>query len=133
MSRDIGLDAVKRSLAQGSCSLDQLWQDHALLWQQLGWNLTQVRLWLGCLPNIQIQTDAHAETNYRLEGKLQAGGQSLADHLVALLEATGRRPLPLAQVLGKLPAGLVVTEAMLRAAANADSRLELKGPLVKLA
>lgn len=52
--------------------------------------------------------------------------------MVALLEKSGR-PLPLAQLLGKLPVGVVVTETMLRTAAMKDARLELKGPLLKLA
>lgn len=50
----------------------------------------------------------------------------------ALLAKAGR-PVPLAQLMGKLPAGVVVTEPMLRAAATQDSRLELKGPLLRLA
>ena len=37
------------------------------------------------------------------------------------------------QVQGRLPAGANVTEPMLRAAVNADPRLQITGPLVKLA
>jgi hypothetical protein len=52
--------------------------------------------------------------------------------MVALLEKAGR-PMPLSQLISKLPAGRVVTEPMLRAAVQHDARLELKGPLLKLA
>lgn len=42
--------------------------------------------------------------------------------------------MPLLQLLSsRLPAGIVVTEPMLRLAAMEDVRLEVKGPLVKLA
>jgi hypothetical protein len=58
--------------------------------------------------------------------------RSLTDELVALL-AKASRPMPLAQLLGKLSAGWVVTEPMLRTVALQDSRLELKGPLLKRA
>ena len=57
---------------------------------------------------------------------------SLADELVALLHKAGR-PVPLMQLMSKLPPGVVVTEPMLRTAAQQDDRLELKGPLLKLA
>ena len=56
---------------------------------------------------------------------------SLADELVGLLRKAGR-PMPLIQLMSKLPAGMVVTEPMLRACAQQDARLELKGPLMKL-
>ncbi len=131
MSPTVTLDPVMRSIEHGPCTADQLWLDHAHLWRQLGWNASQIKLWLGCLPDVYISVTATGEKAYRLECKQKAGEQLLADHIVALLEKAGK-PMPLLQLLKKLPAGLVVSEPMLRAAASADTRLELKGPLVKL-
>lgn len=126
------LDAVQRSLKNSAFTLNQVWSDHAQVWQQLGWNQSQVKLWLGCLPTIQVKAASNSEQTYQLEATATTGETTLADEIVALLEKAGR-PMPLLQCLGKLPAGRVVTEPMLRVAAMEDVRLELKGPLVKLA
>lgn len=126
------LDAVQRSLKNSAFTLDQVWSDHAQVWQQLGWNQSQVKLWLGCLSTIQVKAASNSEQTYQLEATATTGETTLADEIVALLEKAGR-PMPLLQCLGKLPAGRVVTEPMLRVAAMEDVRLELKGPLVKLA
>lgn len=127
----VTFDPVMRSIEHGPCTADQLWQDHAHLWRQLGWNASQIKLWLGCLPDVCISVTATGEKAYRLECKQKTGEQCLADHIVALLDKVSK-PMPLSHLLKKLPAGLVVSEPMLRAAASADARLELKGPLVKL-
>lgn len=125
------LEPVKRSLQTTAYPIDQICSDHAMLWQQLGWDTSQIKLWLACLPGIRLATDLDGSVVYQLDQSVTSN-DSLADELVALLSNTGR-PMPLAQLIAKLPAGLVVTEPMLRAAAQKDSRLELKGPLVKLA
>ena len=126
----ISLDEVMRALGQNAYTIDQLWLDHAALWQQLGWNESQVKLWLGCLGDVRANLAESGEKIYRVEVRQQGDRQSLADHVLSLLENAGK-PLPLAHLRDKLPAGWVVTEAMLRAAVKADARLELKGPLVK--
>lgn len=124
--------AIQGALRNSSCTLDQLWLDHAALWQQLGWRIEQLSLYLACLPGVRQCDLPTGEKAYELDGASNASNSNLADELVALLQKAGR-PMPLAQLLGKLPAGMVVTEPMLRAAAMQDPRLELKGPLVKLA
>jgi hypothetical protein len=123
------LDIVSRTLRAGPASLDQLMAEHAGLWHQLHWQAAQVSLWLACLPAVHRCELPGGESGYALAEL--TSDTSLADELVALLDQAGR-PLPPAQLLGKLPAGRVVTEAMLRAAARQDPRLELKGPLLKL-
>lgn len=128
----INLDTVTSSLKTAPVSFEQLWSDFAAFWQQLNWQPPQLKLWLACLPGIITNTTATGEQTYQLAGTANTGELCLADEMAALLEKAGR-PMPLAQLLAKLPAGMVVTEPMLRAAAQADARLELKGPLVKLA
>lgn len=132
MTRIATIDAVRRHLKQDEVVLDQIWIDHAPVWQQLNWNLSQIKLWLACQPNIHIGNAPNGEPTYQIENANESGETSLADELVALLENAGR-PMPLAQLLNKLPVGMVITEPMLRAVAQQDARLELKGPLIKLA
>ncbi len=128
----ISLDSVIRSLNTAPVNFEQLWLDFAEFWQQLNWQPPQLKLWLACLPGIITNTTATGEQTYQLAGTTSTGEICLADEIAALLEKAGR-PMPLAQLLAKLPVGMVGTEPMLRAVAQADARLELKGPLVKLA
>ena len=132
MSKLATIDAVLSNLKQEAMTLEQIWQDYGLVWQQLGWNLAQVKLWLLCQPSVQIQQASNGEQAFQILGAQTNQETSLTDELVALLEKAGR-PMPLSQLISKLPAGRVVTEPMLRAAAQHDARLELNGPLLKLA
>ena len=132
MLRTLMLAPVLRQLEQGNCTLEQLWLDNSELWQRLGWAPAQVRLWLRCLPEICFDGTDSANPSYRLGAGAGAQDPILADQLVELLESAGR-PMPLTLLMNKLPHGVVVTEPMLRTAINADPRLQMTGPLVKLA
>jgi hypothetical protein len=131
MAHAIMLAPVLRQLEQGNCTLEQLWLDNSDLWQQLGWGQAQVRLWLRCLPGIFFDEGDPVNPSYRLGTGSGQKEPSLADQLVGLLESAGR-PMPLPLLMNKLPYGVVVTEPMLRAVINADPRLQMTGPLVKL-
>lgn len=61
MMADISLAPVRRQLELYPCSLEQLWLDYGMLWQQLGWQQSQVRLWARCLPEIQVDDGSSAE------------------------------------------------------------------------
>lgn len=126
------LDVVWRGMKTGPVTLDQLWVDHGATWHQLGWSRAQLSLWLACTPSLQRRELPSGELAWSLNAGPCEAASSLADEMVALLHKAGR-PMPLAQLINKLPAGLVVTEPMLRSAAQQDARLELKGPLLKLA
>ncbi len=132
MSKLATIDAVLSNLKQEAMTLEQIWQDYGLVWQQLGWNLAQIKLWLLCQPSVQIQQASNGEQAFQIQCAQTNQETNLSDELVALLHLAGR-PMPLSQLISKLPAGRVVTEPMLRAAAQQDARLELKGPLLKLA
>lgn len=126
------LAPVLQSLMNRPATLDQLRSEHASIWLSLGWSAAQVSLWLACTPALRkCQIPGH-EAAWVLEHETRHKETVLSDELVALLQKAGR-PMPLAQLISKLPAGLVVTEPMLRNAAQQDARLELKGPLLKLA
>lgn len=126
------LDVVRRCMKFGPVTLDQLWEDHGTHWHQLGWNRAQLSLWLACTPSLQSCELSGGELAWSLKVGQGHAVPSLADEMVALLLKAGR-PMPLAQLISKLPAGQVITEPMLRSAAQQDARLELKGPLLKLA
>jgi hypothetical protein len=132
MNQIATIDAVLGSLKQEAMTLEQIWQDYGLAWQQLGWNLAQVKLWLLCQPSVHVEQASNNEQTYRIQRAQINCETNLADELVALLNQASR-PMPLSQLISKLPAGRVVTETMLRTAAQQDARLELKGPLLKLA
>jgi hypothetical protein len=123
---------VQRGMKTGPVTLDQLWVNHGTQWHHLGWSRAQLSLWLACTPTLQRFELPNGEVAWALNGGLDQTTPCLADEMVALLQKAGR-PMPLAQLISKLPAGLVVTEPMLRNAAQQDARLELKGPLLKLA
>ena len=126
------LDVVQRGMKAGPVTLNQLWSDHGTQWQQLGWSRAQLSLWLACTPSLQRCEFPSGEVAWSLKAGQGQVAPILADEMVALLHKAGR-PMPLALLISKLPAGLVVTEPMLRSAAQQDARLELKGPLLKLA
>ena len=126
------LDVVLRGMKTGPITLEQLWADLGTQWHQLGWSRAQLSLWLACTPSLQRCELPSGEAAWSLKAGQGQVAPSLADEMVALLHKAGR-PMPLAQLISKLPAGLVVTEPMLRSAAQRDARLELKGPLLKLA
>lgn len=132
MSAPILIAAVQHTLQSGPHTLKQLLIEHAPIWHQLGWSEGQVSLWLACLPGVRLGELPMGECLYALDSSAGTKNDTLADELVALLKKAGR-PMPLMQLMGKLPTGVVVTEPMLRALAMQDARLELKGPLLKLA
>lgn len=119
------------SLKGGAVTSEQLWMEYGPQWHQLGWSRAQLSLWLACTPSLQRSEFPCDEVAWSLKAGQGQVAPSLADEMVALLQKAGR-PMPLAQLISKLPAGLVVTEPMLRSAVQQDARLELKGPLLKL-
>jgi hypothetical protein len=126
------VDVVVRSLKNGPVTLDDLMTEHASMWHRLRWESAQVSLWLACSCHVSQERMTDGELRYSLANEKTPVATRLADELVALLQKTGH-PVPLMQLIRKLPPGVVVTEPMLRTAAQQDDRLELKGPLLKLA
>lgn len=123
--------SVQRSLTNGPATLEQLAAEHAAQWHHLGWGAAQVSLWLACSPALRKFHLPSGEAAWALDKEKSPAASNLSDELVALLHNAGR-PMPISQLMSKLPAGMVVTEPMLRSAAQHDARFELKGPLLKL-
>ncbi len=126
----IELQVVKNSLTEKSRKLEDIRQDCALLWQELSWGGEQVRLWLRSLPGIQVEEADSENPSYRI-GEAQQPETDLGEIVARVVSALGR-PVALGQLRTKLPAGIVATEPMIRAAIQKHPRLVLTGPLVRL-
>ena len=124
------LQTIRKDLAAKARTLDQVCQDRSLLWQRLGWDRHQVRLWLRSLPDMEVQDGEGDDPRYRI-GLDAPPADDLGETIVRVVEALGGR-VPLAQLRTKLPPGLVVTDPMIRAAVQAHPGLTLTGPLVQL-
>lgn len=131
-SDKVTLLPVRQQLTQGPCSEEQLRTNHAHRWQALGWGPEQMRLWMRCQPGVTVDESDPSHLVFRPAADARPATPSLADQIVDLLGAAAK-PMPIAQLMKRLPAGANVTEPMLRAAVNADPRLQTTGPLVKLA
>lgn len=125
------LQKVKSEIGSAPRATTELWTYFAPELQQNGWSCAQLSLWLSCTPTIECSEQDGGEAVWSLKSGQAQISLSIADELVALLHKASR-PMPLAQLVNKLPAGFVVTEPMVRAAAQQDERLELLGPLLKL-
>lgn len=116
------LSQVIQQLKRTSAAPEILWNEHQALWQQLGFNKNQVALWHASLA---------------LESQREQGGAynitpDITEHLINLLRQS-QRPLPIAQVIQKLPAGVTMTEQQIRKLAQQHPKLQIKGPLLLLA
>ncbi len=110
-------------------TLDEFWHARPLLWQDLGWDQAQLKLWLYCQPGLTHVTNDDGVERFGLSGS--AKEPDLADEIAKIVQQNGK-PLPLAQLKNRLPAGLIVTEPMLKAAIAEHPNLQMVGPLVKL-
>jgi hypothetical protein len=126
-----GLSSLKKGLATESQTPDELWQSRQLLWQELGWEKPQLKLWLRCQSGLKQTTTKAGLVRYELTNSGADSQPDLGEMIAKIVQGVGK-PMPLAQLKNKLPAGLVVTEPMLKAAITGHPNLILNGPLVKL-
>ncbi len=126
------LIALQVHLRAGHRHLDGLWQDRPMLWQSLGWNRAQLRLWLRSLPGICIEQGDTDNPSYTLAADAAHAGkrEDLGELIARVVDALGK-PVPLGQLRTRLPPGTLATEAMMRAAIQTHPKLALTGPLVR--
>lgn len=103
-------------------SADDLFSEQHELWHSLGFNQTQVALWLASLPARNILNE--------LKSAYQTTS-TITEHLTALLRKSGGRIL-LTQVLKKLPTGMTITEQQLRKLAEQNHQMSVRGPFLVL-
>ena len=103
-------------------SADDLFSEQQELWYSLGFNQTQVALWLASLParNILNEPKSAYQTT-----------SNITEHIATLLRKSGGRML-LTQILKKLPAGMTITEQQLRKLAEQNYQMSVKGPFLVL-
>ena len=133
-----GLDRLKNNISDQPQSLDDLWLSQPALWQILGWEKSQLNLWLRCQPEIETIHDNTAADKSRdlspcflRKATNNAQDKELGSEIVTILKGFGK-PMPLVQLKNKLPSGLLATEPMIKAAVNRHPSLALVGPMVKL-
>ena len=115
---------------QKSRKLSDLWNEFSQVWQELGWQQPQLRLWLAALPEIGI-TDLESENpGYQIKGE-QREREGLTEAIFTLISASGM-PMPIAQLQGWLPPSFGATEPMIKAAVKNHSKLMVMGPVVKM-
>lgn len=125
------LNRLLKSLGDEPQTLEEIWHIRQMLWQDLGWNQAQVKLWLYCRPGL---TRAIAVDGVERFGQANSEAEralDLAEEIAKIVQSNGR-PLPLTQLKNRLPAGLVATEPMLKAAIADHPHLQMVGPMVKL-
>ncbi|MFS1920072.1 hypothetical protein [Vibrio lentus] len=120
-------------LASQPQPLDDIWSKQSHIWQELGWQKSQLSLWLNCQSAVEIE-ESTGLFSLRTEDKSTAenSSQNLGDILLDLVIELNR-PLPIKLALSKLPCHIVATEGMLKSAVQEHSKLTMMGPLIKLA
>jgi len=132
MNSQLGsLEQLRRTLTHAPQTLEQIWHDQHRIWQELGWQQPQIRLWLSCLPEITISGQSSDNPTYRL-GSGNADSQpknDLGSALFSIIEQTGGRIL-IGQLKGKLPHGMIATDQMIQSAIKNHPELTMTGPFV---
>ncbi len=120
-------------LASQPQALDDIWSKHSHIWQELGWQKSQLSLWINCQSAVEREANTGL-FSLRTEGRAMAdnSSQNLGDILLDLV-AELKRPLPVKLALSKLPGHIVATEGMLKSAVQEHPKLTMMGPLIKLA
>ncbi len=125
------LNRLLKSLGGEPQTLDELWHARPMLWQDLGWNQTQLKLWLYCQPGLRRATASDGVERFGQEGSESETTSDLAEEIAKIVQSHGK-PLPLVQLKNRLPAGMLATEPMLKAAIADHPNLQMVGPMVKL-
>ncbi|ENN2392233.1 hypothetical protein AB9M41_002395 [Vibrio alginolyticus] len=99
-----------------------IFDEHQELWRTLNFSQAQVGLWLASLR-------VDNEINY--PGADYNVKPDISSYLIELLQKAGGR-MPLAQVLKKLPAGVVTSEQQIRKLVQQHNQLKVKGPFLVL-
>ena len=125
------LTRLLNSLGEAPQTLEELWQTQPLLWQDLGWQESQLRLWLYCQPGLVRNADSDGIERFGQATSSTQSEPDLSEEIAKIVQSNGK-PLPLAQLKNRLPAGVLATEPMLRAAITEHPKLQMVGPMVKL-
>ncbi|HHC6483777.1 TPA: hypothetical protein ACN33C_004867 [Vibrio parahaemolyticus] len=137
MLTDIELRQALQQTLDGLMSqpqaLDDIWSKQSHIWQELGWQKSQLSLWLNCQSAVKREANTGL-FSLRTEGRATAdnSSQNLGDFLLDLVVEL-KRPLPVKLALSKLPSHIVATEGMLKSAVQEHPKLTMMGPLIKLA
>ncbi len=128
MSEVQALLRVKDSLGNDKQSLNDIWLSHPSVWQTLGWQQAQLKLWLACQKGVEVSEEGQ-ETYFAFNHCAKKKEPDLGEEIFHIVQSHGK-PLPIALVKNKLPTTLMATEPMLKAAINKHASLVMMGPMV---
>jgi len=128
-----GLVRVKSSIVKQALSLDDIWLSQPSLWQSLSWDKPQLKLWLICQPNIILEDNGQGDESslFKTNTASTEAQPNIGEEIAKVLQGIGK-PMPLARLKNKLPAGMLATEPMLKSAISKHPHLALTGPLVRI-
>lgn len=137
MLTDIELRQALQQTLEGVAAepqtLDDIWLKQNHIWQEIGWQKSQLSLWLNCQKSLVKESDS---LTFCIKGgtkpKAENSSQNLGDILLDMVGELNR-PMPVKLALTKLPSHIVATEGMLKSAVQEHPKLTMMGPLIKLA
>lgn len=128
------LQQVFEGFKSGPQSLSDIWLKYNHVWQGVGWQKSQLSLWLSCQSGISKQDES--SDLYGLDNKEEQNSQNETTNLGEIIldiVAAAKRPVAIKLVIAQLPSHIVATEGMLKSAALDHPKLTMIGPLIKLA
>lgn len=127
------LQQTLEGIAAEPQTLDDIWLKQNHIWQEIGWQKSQLSLWLNCQKSLVKESGS---LTFSIKGgtkpKAENSSQNLGDILLDMVGELNR-PMPVKLALTKLPSHIVATEGMLKSAVQEHPKLTMMGPLIKLA
>ncbi|NIY91528.1 hypothetical protein [Vibrio diazotrophicus] len=137
MLTDIELRQALQQTLDGLTSqpqaLDDIWSKQSHIWQELGWQKSQLSLWLNCQSAVEREENTGL-FSLRTQDRSTAdnSSQNLGDILLDLVVELKRKGA-VKLALNKLPSHIVATEGRLKSPVQEHPKLTMMGPLIKLA
>jgi len=95
-----GLDRLKKNIVSQPQTLDELWLAQPALWQELGWEKPQLKLWLRCQKEIDMVIAEQALPSFEIKADSTDKQPDLGEEIAKILQGIGK-PMPLAQLKHK--------------------------------
>jgi len=126
------LQQTLEGIAAEPQTLDDIWLKRNHIWQEIGWQKSQLSLWLNCQKSLIKENDSDTfNIKDVTKPKAENSSQNLGDILLDMVGELNR-PIPVKLALTKLPSHIVATEGMLKSAVQEHPKLSMMGPLIKL-
>ena len=88
------LNRLLKSLGSEPQPLEDIWHARQMLWQELGWDQAQVKLWLYCRPELTRAIAGDGVERFGQANSETERALDLAEEIAKIMQSNGR-PLPL--------------------------------------